>query len=66
MHKKYLKFALFVELAQLKFTYITVHTKIAKARPWYAELPEYTSVQINSSSPCTHIHASKSVLRQLN
>ena len=35
-----------------KFTYITVFTKIAKARLGFDDRPEYPSVQINSSSPC--------------
>ena len=39
MHKKGLQFALVVELARLNFTYITVHTKIAKAGPGFDEIP---------------------------
>ena len=51
--KKGLKFAPVLELAKLNFTYITVCTKIAKAkaRPGFDDWPEYPSVQINSSSP---------------
>ena len=44
MHKKDLKIALVVELAQLKFTHITVHTKIAKARPHTVEWQTDSSV----------------------
>ena len=44
MHKKDLKFALDVELAKLKFTYIT-DTKIAKARPLSVEWQTDSSVQ---------------------
>ena len=51
MHKKGLKFAPVLELAMLNFTYITVCNKIAKARPGFDDMPEYPSVQINSSSP---------------
>ena len=51
MHKKGLKFAPVSELAELYFIYIAVCTKIAKARPGFDDRPEYSSVQINSSSP---------------
>ena len=45
MHKKkILKFALVVELAQPKFTYITVLKYVAKARPHSEEWQTDTSV----------------------
>ena len=50
MHKKGLKFAPVVDLANLKFTY-NHSTKIAKAGPGFDDQPEPPSVQINSSSP---------------
>ena len=56
MPPKFLKFALIVQLAtdfcelvQLKFTYVTYFSKIAKARPHSANWVEYTFVQ--SSGP---------------
>ena len=46
MHKKtHLKFELVLELALLKFTYITVQTKIAKARPLKVKCPTDSSFQ---------------------
>ena len=43
MHKKGLKFALILELAQLKFTYIT-EVKSTSSRPLYGLSSEYNSV----------------------
>ena len=41
-----------LELGKVKlFTYITVHTEIAKAGPGFDDWPEPPFVQINSSSP---------------
>ena len=57
MHKNILKFALVVDCrVTAAKIYLYYSTIIAKARPWYAELPEYTSVQINSSSPWSIVH----------
>ena len=58
---KGLKFALVVELAKLICTYITVHTKIAKAGPGFDDRPEHPSVQINSSSPWIEIAQHRTV-----
>ena len=38
MHKKGAKFALVIELAKLNFSYITLHTKIAKVGPGLDEI----------------------------
>ena len=51
MHKKYIKFALVVRVSATKI-YLYGSSEIAKSRPYSVEWPEYTSVQINFSSPC--------------
>ena len=44
MHKKDLKFALDVELAQLKFTYTYHSTEIVKARPHRVEISNFLRI----------------------
>ena len=47
-NKDFLSFRVALE----HFDVFTVFTKIAKARPRFDDRPEYTFVQINSSSAC--------------
>ena len=53
MHKKRPKICTCCRVSKAKF-YLYQSTKIAKARPGFDDRPEYTSVQINSSSPCIY------------
>ena len=50
MHKKRPKICTCCRVSEAKF-YLYHSTKIAKARPGFDDRPEYSSVQINSSSP---------------
>ena len=50
MHKKRPKICTCCRVSEAKF-YLYHSTKIATVRPWFDDLPEYPSIQINSSGP---------------